>query len=111
MSTLVLGLIDLAARIAKWIVRRVLKWTLRRLVGWMRKRVGVFKQRWEHARIEENERGMRWNMGRIERWTKAADWLEQHAMEQLREAAKRACDLPEFAKLPEVARCELLSSH
>jgi hypothetical protein len=111
MHWIVTALIDLAARVAKAIVRRLAKWTLTRLVRWMRKKVRDFKDRWNRARIEGDERRMRWNLGRSERWTKAADWLEENALEKLRDAAERVCRLPAFQKLPEVARCELLSSH
>lgn len=109
MTTLVALVIDLAIQIGKAIVRRLAKWTLKRLVTWMRKRVGIFKDRWNHARIEGNQRRMRWLMGRIERWTHAADWLEQNAMETLREAAREACELDAFRRLPERASCELLT--
>lgn len=109
MNWLVAALIDLAIRIAKVIVRRLAKWTLRRVVTWMRKRVGVFKDRWQLARIDDNQRRMAWLAGRIERWMKAADWLEANALEKLRDAARQACQLPAFASLPEYASCERLS--
>lgn len=111
MSTIVLALIDLAARIAKVIIRNLARWTLKRLVTWMRKRVAVFKDRWKRAYIEDNNRRMLWLSGRIDRWTKAADWLEENALAKLREAAQRACKLPAFQRLPEYASCEYLTSH
>jgi hypothetical protein len=111
MSTLVSALIDIAIRIGKAIIRNLARWTLKRLLRWMWKRVGVFKERWERARIEGNERRQRWLLGRIERWSRAANWLEERALETLREAAKQACQLPAFQKLPPQASCELLSSY
>ena len=111
MNTLVLALIDIAIRITKWIVRNLARWTLRRVVSWMRKRVVKFKERWQRAYLENNERRVKWLAGRIERWTKAADWIEERALQGLREAAKKACELPAFQKLPDYASCEKLTSH
>lgn len=103
MSTLVTALIELAARIAKAIVRRLARWTVKRVVVWMRGRVEVFRERLAEA---DNERRRMWLRGRINRWTQAANWIEARALQTLREAAREACKLPAFRKLPEWASCE-----
>jgi hypothetical protein len=111
MSALALALIDLAVRITKWIVRNVARWTLRRVVAWMHKRVGVFQARWRDAYLQGNQRRQDWLAGRISRWLKAAEWLQENALEKLRETAQKVCTLPAFGKLPEYASCERLTSH
>lgn len=110
MSTLALALIELATRITKWIVRNLARWALRKVVTWMRRKVRTFKDRWQAAYLEDNTRRMKWLAGRSARWTKAADWLEANALQQLREAAKHVCTLPAFGELPEYASCERLTS-
>lgn len=110
MNALVSALLDLAIRIGRAIVRRLARWAVKRVVVWMRKRVGVFKDRWHRARIEGDAWRERWNLGRIERWTKAADWIEERALQTLGEAARKVCTLPAFRKLPEVASCEKLAA-
>lgn len=111
MNTLVLALVDLAVQITKWIVRNAARWAKKRLLAWMWRRIRTFKQRWERARIEGDERRQRWLTSRIQRWTKAAEWIEEKADEVLKGAAERACKLPAFQKLPDYASCERLTSH
>jgi hypothetical protein len=106
MSTFVLALLDIAMRITKWIVRRLAKWAVTRVVTWMRSKVRTFKDRWSRARIEGDAWRVRWNEGRIGRWTKAADWIEARALKALGEAARTVCKLPAFKKLPDYASCE-----
>lgn len=106
MATWVAALIDIAIRIGKAIVRKLARMAAKAVVRWMRKRVIVFKERWERARVEGNERRMAWLLGRIERWTHAADWIEANALAKLREAAQAACADGVFAGLPERASCE-----
>ena len=103
MNPLVEALIDIAMRIAKAIVRRLARWTVKRVVAWMRGRVEVFRERLGRA---DTERRRLWLRGRINRWTQAANWIEARALETLREAAREACKLKVFRKLPEVAACE-----
>lgn len=106
MTKIALTLLDLAVRITKWIVRRLAKWAVTRVVTWMRGMVRTFKRRWERARIERVQWRMDFNIGRIERWTKAADWIESKALATLGDAAREVCKLPAFRKLPDYASCE-----
>lgn len=103
MNTLVAGLIDIAIRLGRWIVRRLAKWALSHVVGYMLGKVDDMKRRIARAKTD---RRRKWLRGRVARWTKAAKWIEANALKKLGEAAKEACKLPAFAKLPEVARCE-----
>jgi hypothetical protein len=103
MTTLVSALIDIAVRIGKVIVRRLAKWTLTRLTKWMRGRVRVFQGR---LLMAKTDRRRAWLAGRIHRWLDAIFWLERNAIEALGKAAKKACSLAAFRKLPEVAKCE-----
>jgi hypothetical protein len=110
MNPLVSALLDLAVRITKWIVRRLAQWSLKRVVTWMRTKVRTFKGRWDAARIERNEKRMGWLEGRIERWTRAANWIEENAMKALGTAARDVCKLKAFRKLPDYASCEKLAA-
>jgi hypothetical protein len=105
MTTLVKGLLDIAVRIGKWLVRRLAKWVKVHVVGYMKGKIEDFKRR--KARAKTHRRIM-WLAGRIARWEKAMRWLDRQSGVFFRDAAKEACKLPAFAKLPEVARCERL---
>lgn len=103
MNPLVTALLDLAVRITRWIVRNLARWSLKRVVTWMRRRVAAFKRR---LSLAKSPRRARWLRGRIARWTAAALWIEERALEALGDAAREVCKLPAFRKLPDYARCE-----
>lgn len=105
MTTLVAGLIDLAVRIGKWLVKQLARWAKAHVVGYMMGKVEDFKRRIMRAKTS---RRRKWLRGRVSRWTKAIAWINEQSGVFFRDAAKDACKLPAFAKLPEVARCERL---
>jgi hypothetical protein len=104
-NSIVKGLIDIAVRIGKWVVRRLAKWMKTHVVGYMKGKVEDFKRR---KALAKTPRRIAWLAGRISRWTAAVRWLDRQSGVFFRDAAKEACKLPAFSKLPEVARCERL---
>lgn len=105
MTTIAAGLLDIAIRIGKWLVRRLAKWVKGHVVGYMLGKVDDFKRRLARAKTD---RRRKWLKGRISRWLKAARWLEERSGVFVHDAAAEVCKLPAFAKLPEVAKCERL---
>lgn len=105
MTTLVSGLIDIAIRLGRWVVRRLARWAVDHVVGYMLGKIDDFQRRLAKAKTERRKK---WLRGRVRRWTRAAAWIQSRALEKLKDAAGEACKLPAFAKLPEVARCEKL---
>jgi hypothetical protein len=105
MTTLAKGLIDIAIRIGKWLVRRLAKWLKVHVVGYMRGKIEDFRRRLARAKTD---RRRAWLKGRISRWTKAANWLDKQSGVFFNKEAAEVCKLPAFAKLPEVAKCERL---
>ena len=103
MNPLVSALLDLAVRVTRWIVRRLARWALKRVVTWMRKRIKGF---YDQLAVARTKRRQRWLRGRIDRWTDASVWVELHASKALGEAAREACKLDAFRKLPDYASCE-----
>lgn len=105
MTAIAKMLLDIAVRIGKWLIRRLGKWLRQRVIGYMLGKVDDFKRRLARAKTARRKR---WLRGRIDRWTRAVRWIERQLHTVLHDAAKSVCKLPEFKRLPEVARCERL---
>ncbi len=107
MNTWVTALIDIAVRIGKWLVKRIAYWARDHVVGYMKGKIEDFKRRRANAK---SARRKRWLSGRITRWTRAAQWIQMAALQHLAHEAQRVCELDDFKRLPNVARCERLVS-
>jgi hypothetical protein len=110
MSTIVAMLVDIAVRIGRSILEYFARRGYKRLLSYMRGRIRVFARRWDRAVDMGHDRRAMWNLGRIQRWTAAMDWLQANAAKVAQEAVQRVCELPKVRELPLYAACEKYTS-
>lgn len=100
-NAIITGLINLARRIGRWLLRKLLEIGGEWLCGYMAGKLGDFRRRLAKAKTERRKR---WLRGRIRRWSKALTWLTENRGDyglDIVEAADAAA-----GKIPMVAKAE-----
>lgn len=91
MSTAIrMGLIAWAKKIGRWLIERLAKTAVVHLIGYIRGKIDDFSRRRARAKTERRKR---WLLGRMRRWTAAANWLQDNL------AGLGQCALAEFDQL------------
>ena len=100
-SAIINGLINIARRIGRWILRKLLEIGGDWLCGYMAGKIGDMRRRLARAKTERRKR---WLRGRIRRWDKALGWLNANRHDigsDIVEAADSAA-----SSIPMVAKAE-----
>lgn len=103
MSTIVRGLIRIAAAIGRWLLDLAARRGAAFLRAYIEERIGVFRARL--GRAQTNRRRL-WLQSRIRRWSAAARWLKAKAGDLDDKAIRAVCQLPQVKALPISAVCE-----
>ncbi len=119
MNPIIVGLLKIARKIAKWILdlaaRRGGKWLgeyiSERAEQVFPKKLAAAQKALKKARTELRKRRLQvriaWLRGKIRRWQDAAKWLAENSGQVDNVVIDNVRQLPAFKKLPEIAKGEV----